>query len=223
VVKTRLGAHEQRFSGHGPWHNPELLHPNNTRIMPPEKRKKALLDIDFVLKRVFKKTSFRSVQREVIEVCVYPRDDDERTTLMNHQAALEGFDVYLQASTGTKKSPKGQQKNGRLADDGKGLGKSLTFQLPAVVTDHGTTIVVSPLLSIMVSHLRLFLYHVHQPKTLAGKPGRGAPGRRCQGRETGQHHHGAGKECNLQRPGVRTPDVASALWSASSPHIKERS
>ncbi|KAA8908132.1 P-loop containing nucleoside triphosphate hydrolase protein [Sphaerosporella brunnea] len=83
--------------------------------MPGEKRKRSLLDIDFVLRRVFGKTSFRSVQREVIE------------------AALEGCDVYLQASTG--------------------LGKSLTFQLPAVVTDHGTTIVVSPLLSIMANQV----------------------------------------------------------------------
>ncbi|KAF8474900.1 P-loop containing nucleoside triphosphate hydrolase protein [Kalaharituber pfeilii] len=76
--------------------------------MPPKKRKP---DIDFTLRRVFQKSAFRSVQRQVIE------------------AALEGHDVYLQAATG--------------------LGKSLCFQLPAVQAEHGITIVVSPLLSIM--------------------------------------------------------------------------
>ncbi|KAH8144272.1 uncharacterized protein LAJ45_11756 [Morchella importuna] len=55
-------------------------------------------DIEFALKRIFKKQAFRSVQREVIE------------------SALAGHDVYLQAATG--------------------LGKSLCFQLPAVVVDH---------------------------------------------------------------------------------------
>ncbi|KAH0613204.1 uncharacterized protein H6S33_009584 [Morchella sextelata] len=72
-------------------------------------------DIEFALKRIFKKQAFRSVQREVIE------------------SALAGHDVYLQAATG--------------------LGKSLCFQLPAVVVDHGLTIVVSPLLSIMANQV----------------------------------------------------------------------
>lgn len=72
-------------------------------------------DLEFALKRIFKKETFRSIQREVIE------------------SALEGHDVYLQAATG--------------------LGKSLCFQLPAVVVDHGLTIVVSPLLSIMANQV----------------------------------------------------------------------
>ncbi|KAF8252820.1 ATP-dependent DNA helicase [Wilcoxina mikolae CBS 423.85] len=83
------------------------------------KRSRSIIDIDFALRKVFKKDSFRSVQRQVIE------------------AALDGHDVYLQASTG--------------------LGKSLTFQLPAVVVDHGTTIVISPLLSIMANQVEALL------------------------------------------------------------------
>jgi len=50
-------------------------------------RNKPKADIDFVLKRTFKKDSFRSVQREVIE------------------ATLAGFDVYIQASTGRHDGP----------------------------------------------------------------------------------------------------------------------
>ncbi|KAF2491048.1 ATP-dependent DNA helicase [Lophium mytilinum] len=68
-------------------------------------------DIDFTLRRVFKKRSFRDLQREVIN------------------AALDGEDVFLQAATS--------------------FGKSLCFQLPAVV-DHGITIVISPLLALML-------------------------------------------------------------------------
>ncbi|RPB28475.1 ATP-dependent DNA helicase [Terfezia boudieri ATCC MYA-4762] len=55
-------------------------------MMPPKPFKKRKPDIDFTLRRVFKKTTFRSVQRQVIE------------------AALEGHDVYLQAATGLGKS-----------------------------------------------------------------------------------------------------------------------
>ncbi|KAK7532313.1 P-loop containing nucleoside triphosphate hydrolase protein [Phyllosticta citribraziliensis] len=79
--------------------------------MPTVKRqKRGHLDIEFSLRRIFGKQTFRPLQREVI------------TT------ALEGEDVFLQAATS--------------------FGKSLCFQLPAVV-DHGLTIVISPLLALM--------------------------------------------------------------------------
>ncbi|RDW60822.1 hypothetical protein BP6252_12205 [Coleophoma cylindrospora] len=85
----------------------------------PLSRSNSCVDIDFTLRRTFKKTSFRPLQREVIV------------------AALEGQDVFVQAATS--------------------FGKSLCFQLPAVI-DHGITIVISPLLSLMtdqVNALRL--------------------------------------------------------------------
>ncbi|CAK1362559.1 ATP-dependent DNA helicase Q-like 4A [Cercospora beticola] len=68
------------------------------------------VDIDFTLRKVFGRDSFRPVQREVVT------------------AALDGHDVFLQAATG--------------------FGKSLCYQLPAVV-DFGITIVISPLLALM--------------------------------------------------------------------------
>ncbi|GAP83705.1 putative ATP-dependent DNA helicase recQ [Rosellinia necatrix] len=73
-----------------------------------------LPDLDFTLRRQFNKTSFRPFQREII------------------QAALDGYDITVQAATS--------------------FGKSLCFQLPAVV-DHGITIVVSPLLSLMMNQV----------------------------------------------------------------------
>ncbi|PHH50761.1 ATP-dependent DNA helicase Q-like 3 [Ceratocystis fimbriata CBS 114723] len=73
-----------------------------------------IVDIDFTLRRQFNKTSFRPPQREIIE------------------AALNRYDVYVQAATS--------------------FGKSLCFQLPAVV-DEGITIVVSPLLSLMMNQV----------------------------------------------------------------------
>lgn len=69
-----------------------------------------MIDIDFTLKRIFGKKTFRPLQREVIN------------------AALDRHDVFLQAATS--------------------FGKSLCYQLPAVI-DHGLTIVVSPLLALM--------------------------------------------------------------------------
>lgn len=87
------------------------------------------IDITFTLKNVFKKPSFRPIQREIIET------------------SLAGKDVYLQAATS--------------------FGKSLCFQLPAVV-DHGITIVVSPLLALMnnqLAALRGAGIKVLQPKT----------------------------------------------------------
>ncbi|KAL2852843.1 P-loop containing nucleoside triphosphate hydrolase protein [Aspergillus pseudoustus] len=72
------------------------------------------VDLDFYLHRVFQKQSFRPLQRDVIT------------------AAIEGHDVFLQASTS--------------------FGKSLCFQLPAM-TRHGVTVVVCPLLSLMTDQV----------------------------------------------------------------------
>ncbi|OJJ44707.1 hypothetical protein ASPZODRAFT_70893 [Penicilliopsis zonata CBS 506.65] len=72
------------------------------------------VDIDFTLRRVFGKQSFRPLQREVIS------------------AAIDGHDVFLQASTS--------------------FGKSLCFQLPAVVSN-GVTLVISPLLALMTDQV----------------------------------------------------------------------
>ncbi|EMC97489.1 hypothetical protein BAUCODRAFT_68274 [Baudoinia panamericana UAMH 10762] len=80
----------------------------------PARRLEQNVDIDFTLRKVFGKDSFRPVQREVIT------------------CSLEGRDVFLQAATS--------------------FGKSLCFQLPAVV-DFGITIVISPLLALMNNQL----------------------------------------------------------------------
>ncbi|OAA55891.1 DNA helicase, ATP-dependent, RecQ type [Niveomyces insectorum RCEF 264] len=66
---------------------------------PPHGRIGPFVDIDFALRRQFNKTSFRPLQREIVE------------------AALEGYDVVVQAATG--------------------FGKSLCFQLPAVIDRGG--------------------------------------------------------------------------------------
>ncbi|KAL3427654.1 RecQ family ATP-dependent DNA helicase [Phlyctema vagabunda] len=92
---------------------------SRAKKMPLSRSNSSCVDIDFTLRRTFKKTSFRPLQRDVIV------------------AALDGQDVFIQAATS--------------------FGKSLCFQLPAVI-DHGITIVVSPLLSLMtdqVNALRL--------------------------------------------------------------------
>ncbi|KAF2150536.1 ATP-dependent DNA helicase-like protein recQ [Myriangium duriaei CBS 260.36] len=82
--------------------------------MPGRRAAPGSVNIDFTLRRVFRKESFRPLQREVIS------------------AALDGHDVYLQAATS--------------------FGKSLCFQLPAVV-DTGITIVISPLLALMKNQI----------------------------------------------------------------------
>ncbi|KAJ5907772.1 hypothetical protein N7495_000454 [Penicillium taxi] len=76
-----------------------------------QKRK---VDLEFYLHRVFRKTSFRPLQREVIT------------------AVLDGHDVFLQAATS--------------------FGKSLCFQLPAVIGS-GLTIVICPLLALMMDQV----------------------------------------------------------------------
>ncbi|KAL1840929.1 hypothetical protein VTJ49DRAFT_5289 [Mycothermus thermophilus] len=80
----------------------------------PLARSDSLQDIDFTLRRQFNKTSFRPHQRDII------------------LAALDGYDVFVQAATS--------------------FGKSLCFQLPAVI-DRGITIVISPLLSLMMNQV----------------------------------------------------------------------
>ncbi|KAM7220216.1 P-loop containing nucleoside triphosphate hydrolase protein [Rhypophila decipiens] len=83
--------------------------------MPPRlQRTASFTDIDYTLRRQFKKDSFRPFQREII------------------LAALHGHDVFVQAATS--------------------FGKSLCFQIPAVI-DHGMTIVISPLLSLMMNQV----------------------------------------------------------------------
>ncbi|RAH56962.1 RecQ family helicase RecQ [Aspergillus piperis CBS 112811] len=77
--------------------------------------KRRNVDIDFYLRRVFRKKSFRPLQREVIT------------------AAINGHDVFLQANTS--------------------FGKSLCFQLPAVIS-HGVTVVISPLLALMTDQVK---------------------------------------------------------------------
>ncbi|KAJ5324290.1 hypothetical protein N7476_002890, partial [Penicillium atrosanguineum] len=81
-----------------------------TRGVLPRSR----VDLDFYLHRVFRKKSFRPLQREVIT------------------AVVEGHDVFLQASTS--------------------FGKSLCFQLPAVIST-GLTIVICPLLALMMDQV----------------------------------------------------------------------
>ncbi|KFY39620.1 hypothetical protein V495_05865 [Pseudogymnoascus sp. VKM F-4514 (FW-929)] len=76
----------------------------------PLSRSNSCVDVDFTLRRVFGKTAFRPIQRDVVI------------------EALDGKDIFLQAATS--------------------FGKSLCYQLPAVI-DHGITIVISPLLSLM--------------------------------------------------------------------------
>ncbi|KAJ6172111.1 hypothetical protein N7470_001178 [Penicillium chermesinum] len=71
-------------------------------------------DLEFYLHRVFRKQAFRPLQREVIT------------------AAVDGHDVFLQASTS--------------------FGKSLCFQLPAVISN-GLTIVICPLLALMMDQV----------------------------------------------------------------------
>ncbi|KAA8571521.1 hypothetical protein EYC84_001521 [Monilinia fructicola] len=81
----------------------------------PLSRSNSCVDIDFTLRRIFKKSSFRPLQREVIV------------------AALDGHDVFIQAATS--------------------FGKSLCFQLPAVIDHEVITIVISPLLSLMTDQV----------------------------------------------------------------------
>ncbi|ETN40475.1 uncharacterized protein HMPREF1541_04752 [Cyphellophora europaea CBS 101466] len=81
--------------------------------MPPSPRRKRI-DVQFTLKRVFKKAAFRPLQLEVIN------------------EAIAGNDIFLCAATS--------------------FGKSLCYQLPAVVAT-GVTVVISPLLALMTNQV----------------------------------------------------------------------
>jgi bloom syndrome protein len=67
--------------------------------------------------------SFRGCQREVIEAAL------QGAPAFSYIHAI-GNDVFVLAPTG--------------------MGKSLCYQLPALVVNHGFTLVVSPLLALMV-------------------------------------------------------------------------
>lgn len=81
--------------------------------MPPSPTKRRI-DVNFTLKRVFRKAAFRPLQLEVID------------------EAISGGDIFLCAATS--------------------FGKSLCYQLPAVVAT-GVTIVISPLLALMTNQV----------------------------------------------------------------------
>ena len=79
------------------------------------------------LKLVFRKTTFREGQRDVIQsaltgTILYPQHF--------HRKLTKGHDVLFIAPTG--------------------LGKSLCYQLPAVAVSSGVTVVISPLLALIV-------------------------------------------------------------------------
>ncbi|KAI9158345.1 Bloom syndrome protein [Paramyrothecium foliicola] len=97
--------------------------------MPSLKRTDSCTDIGFTLRRQFHKAEFRPYQREIID------------------AALQGYDVYVQAATS--------------------FGKSLCFQLPAVV-DRGITVVISPLLSLMINQVEALRAYGIEASTLNG-------------------------------------------------------
>lgn len=84
------------------------------------------VDIDFTLRKVFGKDSFRYSTRQYSYKSFADLHRPVQREVIN--AALDGHDVFLQAATS--------------------FGKSLCFQLPAVV-DYGITIVISPLLALM--------------------------------------------------------------------------
>ncbi|KIV90718.1 hypothetical protein PV10_05344 [Exophiala mesophila] len=79
-------------------------------VRKPQQRKPDVTDLGFILRRVFKKESFRALQEDVVH------------------AVIDGHDVFLCAATS--------------------FGKSLCYQLPAVVST-GVTVVISPLLALM--------------------------------------------------------------------------
>lgn len=79
-------------------------------VRNPLQRTPSVTDLGFILRRVFKKESFRPLQEDVV------------------QAVIDGHDVFLCAATS--------------------FGKSLCYQLPAVIST-GVTVVISPLLALM--------------------------------------------------------------------------
>jgi len=89
--------------------------------MPPLKRTSSCTDIGFTLRRQFHKQDFRYLGIRILRfslffllyLLTFPRPHQREII----EAALDGFDVYVQAATS--------------------FGKSLCFQLPAVI-DQGS-------------------------------------------------------------------------------------
>src|SRR3954465_7808259 len=82
----------------------------------PLSRSTSCVDIDFTLRRIFKKTSFRWVKTS--SICYRIANSVERPLQRDViVAALDGHDVFVQAATS--------------------FGKSLCFKLPAVI-DNGS-------------------------------------------------------------------------------------
>jgi hypothetical protein len=68
VTKNHRSTPKQIFQKHSVYLNIIMATLGGERAEVARKQK-PLPDLDFALKRVFKKDSFRSVQRDVIEVC----------------------------------------------------------------------------------------------------------------------------------------------------------